>query len=167
MSKDVTYNEYAGKLIESIGKGAFLTTAHDGKTNTMTIGWGSIGFIWGKPIFTVLVRPSRYTHKLIEPSGEFTVSLPFEDLKEALGLCGSKSGRDLDKIKAAGLALKAGQKVATPVIGCKGLHYECRVVYKQNMDPLPLDGEYKGRCYPQGDYHTVYYGEILASYITE
>jgi flavin reductase (DIM6/NTAB) family NADH-FMN oxidoreductase RutF len=167
VSKDVKYNEYAAKAIEDISKGAFLTTAHGGKTNTMTIGWGSIGFIWNKPIFTVLVRPSRFTHGLIEPSGEFTVSFPFEDMKEALSLCGTKSGRDLDKIKAAGLALKPGQKVATPVIGCKGLHYECKVVYKQNMDPAALDGDYKGRCYPNGDYHTVYYGEILACYITE
>lgn len=167
MTKDVSFNEYASKVAESISQGAFLTTAHGGRTNTMTIGWGSIGFIWNKPIFTVLVRPSRFTHKLIEPSGEFTVSLPFEDMKEALSLCGTKSGRDLDKIKAAGLALAAAKKVATPVIGCKGLHYECRIVYKQDMEPANLDDEYKGRCYPQGDYHTVYYGEILASYVTE
>lgn len=167
MSKQVNFNEYAAKALGNIGKGAFLTTAAGGCSNVMTIGWGSIGVIWGKPMFTVLVRQSRYSHELIEANGEFTVSFPFGDMKEALALCGTKSGRDLDKIKAAGLALRGGQKVAAPVVDCGGLHYECRVVYKQTMDPAALDGEYKGRCYPQGDFHTVYYGEILATYISE
>jgi flavin reductase (DIM6/NTAB) family NADH-FMN oxidoreductase RutF len=167
MAKEVGYNEYAAKAIDVISKGAFLTTAHGGKTNTMTIGWGSIGVIWRRPMFTVLVRQSRFTRDLIEKSGEFTVSIPFGDMKEALGICGTKSGRDLDKIKAAGLTLKPGKKLTTPVIAAKGLHYECRVVYKQTMIPDALDAEYQVAVYPQGDYHTMYFGEIVAVYLEE
>jgi flavin reductase (DIM6/NTAB) family NADH-FMN oxidoreductase RutF len=167
MSKEVSFNEYATKAIDIISKGAFLTTAHAGKTNTMTIGWGSIGVIWSKPIFTVLVRQSRFTHDLIGPSGEFTVSIPFGDMKEALGLCGTKSGRDLDKIKAAGLTLKSGKKTATPVIAAAGLHYECKIVYQQTMIPEALDSAYQAAAYPKGDYHTMYFGEIVAVYIEE
>lgn len=168
MSKEVAFNEYSAKTLELLGKGAFLTTAHGGKTNTMTIGWGSVGVTWMKPIFTVLVRQSRYTKDLIEKSGEFTVTIPFGgDMKEALGLCGTKSGRDLDKIQAAGLATKPGKKIATPVIDAKGLHYECKIVYKQTMIPEALDSNYQASMYPKGDYHTIYFGEIVATYLDE
>jgi len=167
MSKEVGYNEYASKALDIISKGAFLTTAHAGKTNSMTIGWGSIGVIWRKPIFTVLVRQSRFTRDLIEKSGEFTVSIPFGSMSEALGLCGTKSGRDLDKIKAAGLTLQPGKKINTPVIAANGVHYECKVVYKQTMVPDALDSGYQTALYPQGDYHTMYFGEIIAVYVDE
>jgi len=168
MTKPVDFSAYAGKAIDIIGKGAFLTTAHGGKVNTMTIGWGSIGVIWSKPIFTVLVRPSRFTYGLIEKSSEFTVSIPLaKDMKEALALCGTKSGRDIDKIAAANLTLWPGQKVAVPVIAGAGLYYECQIVYKQAMLPSALDSGYQARCYAAGDYHTMYFGEIVACYMEE
>jgi flavin reductase (DIM6/NTAB) family NADH-FMN oxidoreductase RutF len=149
-------------------KGAFLTVKGSDKVNTMTISWGNIGFEWGRPIFTVLVRKSRYTYSLIENSTEFTVSIPLKnDFKEALALCGTKSGRDMDKIAAANLSLKDGRKVATPVIeGCK-LHYECKIVYKQQVNPDLLAEDIKRTSYINGDYHTIYYGEILDCYTEE
>lgn len=162
--KEVAYNEYAAKALEILSNGAFLTTAHNGKVNTMTIGWGNIGYIWGKPIFTVMVRHSRYTHDLIEKSGEFTVSLPFKDMKKCLNFCGAKSGRELDKITAMELTMIPGKKVSTPVIADCGLTYECKIVYKQDMDETCLDSEYKNKWYAQGNYHTIYYGEIVACY---
>lgn len=152
------------KSLEILPRGAFLTTGKDGKYNTMTIGWGNIGVAWGKPIFTVLVRTSRYTYDLIEGSGEFTVSLPLIDMKEALNLCGSKSGRDIDKFQAAGLKPQPGRTISTPVITGGGLHYECKVVYKQAMQPELLSDAMKTQWYSQGDYHTLYFGEITAAY---
>lgn len=167
MAREITYNEYAPKVLEIISKGAFLTTNAGGRTNTMTIGWGGINFIWGKPIFMVMVRPSRFSFGLIEQSGEFTVTIPLKDLKDALNLCGSKSGRDIDKISAAGLMLQPGKTISTPVIAGGGLHYECKIVYKQAMIPTALDGTHQTKFYGQGDYHTMYFGEILTAYIDE
>ena len=164
MGKEVKYTEYAQTVIDTVAKGAFLTTHHAGKTNTMTIGWGSIGPIWRKPMFMVLVRQSRYTHELIEKAGEFTVSIPGSDLQQALGLCGTKSGRDMDKISAANLTLSAGQKIGTPVIaGCK-LHFECKIVSKQEIPIETLEKSIQEACYPDGDHHTLYFGEILTCY---
>lgn len=163
--KDIHYSEYAQQVIDTLPKGAFLTTNYGDKTNTMTIGWGNIGVTWSKPTFTVLVRHSRYTYELIEKSGEFTVSVPTKDFTAALALCGTKSGRDMDKITAAGLKLAPGQKTGTPVIADCGIQYECKIVYKQKMDPAMLDASYQQRCYPNGDYHTLYFGEIVAAYI--
>lgn len=152
------------KALDILPRGAFLTTGKDGKYNTMTIGWGNIGVVWGKPTFTVLVRSSRHTYGLIESSGEFTVSLPLTDMKDALNLCGSKSGRDIDKFQAAGLRLQPGRTVNTPVIAGGGLHYECKVVYKQAMQPELMSDAMKKQWYPQEDYHTLYFGEITAVY---
>lgn len=165
--KEAAYNEYAEKAIDILSKGAFLTTAYDGKVNTMTIGWGSIGYAWGKPVFMVMVRHSRYTYELIEKSGEFTVSLPFKDMKKYLNFCGTKSGRDVDKIAAMELKTNPGQKLATPVIADCGLTYECKIVYKQVMEPAALDEEYNKKWYAQGDYHTLYFGEIVACYTND
>ena len=97
---------------------------------------GNVGYVWGKPIFTVFVRKSRHTHHIIEQSGEFTVSIPMKDnLKNALAICGSKSGRDLDKFKEANIYPVKGKIVSTPVIADCGMYFECKVIYKQDMTP--------------------------------
>lgn len=167
MSKEVAYNQYADKITDILSKGAFLTTNVDGKVNTMTIAWGSIGFMWGKPVFMAMIRPSRFTYECIEKTNEFTVSIPFKDMSKALGICGSKSGRDTDKLAAANLATAPGKKISTPVIADCGLHYECKVVYKQEMVPQQLAADLQEKWYANGDYHTLYFGEILTTYIDE
>jgi flavin reductase (DIM6/NTAB) family NADH-FMN oxidoreductase RutF len=161
--RDIGFSDEADKALAALREGAFLTAGDSAARNVMTIAWGSIGFMWGKPVFTVLVRPSRYTHKFME-GGEFTVSLPLGGMRDALALCGSKSGRDVDKVKAAGLTLQAARKVATPVVAGCGLYYECRVVYKYELTPARLDRGLDAACYKDGDYHTVYVGEIVAAY---
>ncbi len=154
----------ADHTINTISKGAFLTTKHADKTNTMTIGWGSIGYIWKMPIFMVMVRPSRFTHQLLESNNEFTVSIPSPALSSALGICGTKSGKDLDKIAAAGLTLQNGRQVSVPVIGNCLQHYECRVVFKQDMTDKELNSQIKTAFYSAGDYHTLYFAEIVTTY---
>jgi flavin reductase (DIM6/NTAB) family NADH-FMN oxidoreductase RutF len=147
-------------------QGAFLTVKSGDTTNTMTISWGNIGFEWNKPIFTVLVRKSRYTYELIENTDEFTVSIPLSNnLKSALSYCGTKSGRDVDKFKECGLTLETGKSVSTPIISDCELHYECKIVYKQEMNPELLSESITNSSYKTGDYHTFYYGEIVNCYI--
>ena len=163
--KEITFDQYAPQVIQTLPKGAFLTVRHGGRDNVMTIGWGTIGVIWGQPIFSVLVRPSRFTFGLLEASGEFTVSIPLTDMSKALAVCGSKSGRDIDKFAAAGLQKLPGVKIATPVIAGAGLHYECKVVFKQPMNPAPLDSTLNSSFYSNGDYHTLYFGQIQATWL--
>lgn len=164
----VDYNEYSREALEQLKKGAFLTVRDKDNTNTMTIGWGNIGFIWGKPIFIVMVRYSRHTYKLIESSKEFTISIPLKkNLKKELAYCGTYSGRDVDKFKECNLNLVDSQNISTPIIGECELQYECKVVYQQAMEPGTLDEEIKNKNYSNGDYHIMYFGEILDSYILE
>ena len=167
MSKEVAYNDYAKEVTQILSKGAFLTTEVDGAVNTMTIAWGTVGFMWGKPVFMAMVRPSRFTYECLEKSQQFTVSIPFKDMSKALGICGSQSGRHTDKLAAANLTTVPGKKISTPVIADCGLHYECKVVYKQEMVAELLAADLQEKWYASGNYHTLFYGEILATYIDE
>ncbi|ABO51040.1 conserved hypothetical protein [Desulforamulus reducens MI-1] len=169
MKEDVKFNDHLRELLEQLPKGAFLTVKDDqDRVNTMTIGWGTLGFMWQKPVFMVMVRPSRYTYQLIENAKDFTVSIPLnKDLKKALAACGTKSGRDIDKFKECNLTPEQGKVVNSPIIGECDLHYECKLVYQQVMEPALVDPSIKKLAYAKGDYHVMYYGEIVASYVKE
>jgi flavin reductase (DIM6/NTAB) family NADH-FMN oxidoreductase RutF len=164
--KDLNYLSIAEDNIKKIRKGAFLTVKAGEALNTMTIGWATFGFIWQKPIMMVAVRSSRYTFGLMEAAEDFTVTVPADDLSKETGFCGSKSGRDLDKFKMCNLEVTNGSRVVSPIIKTPGHHYECKIVYKSAMNPAFLDQSYDTSLYPQKDYHTLYFGEILACYET-
>jgi flavin reductase (DIM6/NTAB) family NADH-FMN oxidoreductase RutF len=145
--------------------GVFLNSSHNGNINTMTIGWACFGFIWNKPVVTVAVRYSRHTYELINESGVFTISVPaYNVLKKELTFCGSRSGRDYDKFKETGLTLVSGRKVDVPVIGECGMHFECKVIYKQAMEPALIDAKIDEKFYKGNDFHVLFYGEILDFY---
>jgi len=130
--------------------------------NAMAIGWCQIGYIWRKPVFTVLVRPSRYTYKLIEEVGEFTINIVPSQLKDLVQYCGTKSGRDHDKFREKSLTPIPSSKVRTPMIKECILHYECKVIYGNDLIPSELDASIISVLYPKGDFHHIYFGEILA-----
>lgn len=167
--REVKYNEFANEAINQLGSGgAFLNTSNSGEKNTMTIGWGTIGVMWGKPIFMVAVRYSRHTYDLIVESNMFSVSIPLSNkLKKELGICGSKSGRDIDKFKECDFTIVKGAKTGTPLISECELHYECSVVYKQAMEPGMIDKAIDDKFYKNNDFHVIYYGEIIGCYYNE
>jgi flavin reductase (DIM6/NTAB) family NADH-FMN oxidoreductase RutF len=160
------YLDNADQMMERIKKGAFLTVLAGDRVNTMTIGWATIGYIWQRPVLMIAVRDSRYTFSLLEETDNFTVTVPAPDTcHNELMTCGSKSGRDLDKFKECRLQQKPGQSVLSPIINIPGNHYECRIVYKSAMDNTFLNKDLE-KLYPKKDYHTLYFGEILACYAT-
>ena len=162
---DLQYNQIAPQFLEILPKGAFLTVKAGEKSNTMTIGWGCIGFIWQRPIIMVAVRHSRHTHAMIEQSADFTVSAPInQDFVAALALTGSKSGRDMDKFAAAKITTAPAKTVNSPVIDNCGLTVEGKILFKQDMNPENLDQSIKDNFYGDSDYHTLYFGEITACY---
>lgn len=168
MIKEIEYNENLEEVLAQIKKGAFLTVKSKDMLNTMTIGWATFGFIWNKPILMVLVRKSRYTYALLENSNDFTVSIPInKDLKKALSYCGTYSGRDVDKFKEAKLTFKKAVSVNTPIIKECNYHYECKTLFKQPMDQKYLNESTIKNSYSYGNLHTLYFGEILKSYITK
>ena len=160
----------AAEICEAMPGGILLTTKAGDRVNTMTIGWGHIGIEWGKPIFVAYVRESRFTCQMLDENGEFTVNIPAGSVdKKILGYCGTKSGRDTDKIKDLGLTLEDPIAISVPGIRQLPLTLECKVIYKQKQDLSAIPADTLARYYPADqsgfqDYHYAYYGEILAAY---
>lgn len=174
MNQKINAFDYAGDICKAMSRGILLTTKRDGKVNTMTIGWGHIGIEWGKPIFVAYVRDSRYTREMMDGSEEFTVNIPYGELDaKILGFCGTKSGRDVDKITEMGLTLVESGNVSVPGIKELPLTLECKKLYKLKQDTAGIPQDIQARYYPadgQGnqDFHFAYYGEIVGAYmITE
>ncbi len=163
---DIRYDQYFPEVMRVMtSRGLLLTSrSRDGRANSMVIGWGLVGSVWGRPIWTVLVRPSRYTYDLIEQTGDFTISVPGPDMEKACKVCGSTSGRNRDKLGQAGLRAAAARKVQSPIIEGGIIHYECQVLHKSDLAPGALVQEIKTGSYPNGDFHRTYWGQIVAAY---
>jgi len=162
----VKFDEY---VIETLAKledpGCLLVGAKKNDTcNVMTIGWGFVGVFWRMHVFMVAVRHSRFTHEFIQDTGEFTVNVPGEGLEKVVSYCGEVSGREHDKLEECKLTLAKGKKVNVPVIKECKIHYECKVVYKLEVKPAEIPDDVKRVFYPKKDYHTLYFGKILAVY---
>ena len=163
-----------GKLTDNLEKsfeklytqGAFLTAGNGDKFNTMTISWGSVGFMWRKPVFMALVRESRYTNEFLDLDKNFTISIPFsEEMKKALSICGTKSGRDVDKEKEANIKFVPSKSMDTPIVDNCDKYYECKVVFKQEMNLEGLNKDIKNTFYgPSETKHVLYFGEIIEQY---
>ena len=166
----VRYTDYFAQTIRRMREDGLLlvTAGADGKPNVMTIGWGTIGSIWSRPIFLVLVRPSRYSYtRLEEAGGDFTVNVPPRELAEAVAHCGTVSGRDHDKFLETRLTPVPSRQVRPPIIQECVVHYECRTLHRNDMAPDTLAPAVEDEFYAEGDYHRVYFGEIVAVYADE
>ena len=176
MKKEIRAFDYAEHICNSMPKGILLTTKAGEKVNTMTIGWGTIGIEWSRPVFVAYVRVGRHTRQMLDESGEFTINVPYGEVdSKILGVCGTKSGRDTDKITELGLELVDSDVVAAPGIRQLPLTLECKVLCSslQNIPMLP--DNILNRYYPKGvdssnpgsneDFHVAYYGEIVNAYL--
>ena len=140
-------------------KWALLTAGDSDRFNTMTISWGGLGTLWGKPVATVYVRTSRYTHDFMDTDEFFTVSFYPEECKQILGVLGSKSGRDMDKMKESGL---------TPVQAGESMSFReaevtlvCRKLFKQQLDVANMPEDVAKAMYEGQAPHDMYIGEIV------
>ena len=166
--------EYAPLILNALKKGILLTTNCDGKLNTMTIGWGHLGIEWNQPTFAAYVRGCRHTKPMLDRCNEFTINIPLGECdRNILKLCGTQSGRDLDKFASLGLSPEPPEVISTPGIRQLPLTLECQVIYRQQQEPAcVLDAHiyshYQHPCPDvEQDYHTIYYGKILSAYIIE
>ena len=137
-----------------------LTAGNEQKCNTMTVSWGALGILWGKPAATVYVRPTRYTLEFLDREKTFSLCVLGGEHREALNYCGSRSGRDGDKIKAAGLTPMF--EGSTPYFQEAKTVLVCRKLYRQELDPACFaDKSLDAANYPKKDYHRMFVGEIL------
>ena len=171
--------EMPGNPFEMIERQAALLSAGTKEDfNTMTIGWGTLGVEWALPIFTVFVREGRFTREQLDASMEFTINVPYGDFdKKILGYCGTRSGRDTDKISDLNLTLVDSDVVKAPGIKELPLTLECKVLYRQMQDKNAIPEFIREKMYPEDvdssapganrDYHIAYYGQIVKAYIIQ
>ena len=144
---------------------ALLTAGDRTSCNTMTIGWCQLGSLWSIPVCTVFVRPERYTYQFMEESRYFTVSVLPEEAKAVTAYCGTKSGRDTDKIRDCGLTLRYGAGDA-PFFDEAEWVLVCKKLYIQDMKPECVKDERIFQSYTpaKGGWHRLYVGEVLEAY---
>ena len=161
---EINVSEIEFSPFKLIGKDWCLVGAgNENAFNMMTASWGGVGVLWNKNVATIYIRPQRYTKKFIDSCDYFTLSFFSEEYKNALKLCGTVSGKDVDKAKETGL---------TPVFKDGSVMFEqakltlvCKKLYVQQMTPESfLDKSALENFYQQNDFHWVYVGEILKAY---
>lgn len=160
--REVKREDLSCNVFRLFGEGSPLLTAGDRNgLNTMTIGWGGLGTLWGKPVCTVYVRPERYTYDFMEKSDYFTVSAFDSSFRREMAFCGRKSGREVDKVRACGFTPCFAQGDA-PYFAEAELVVVCRKLYAQDLreeyltkaeDVLPY--------YEKDGWHRMYIGEVV------
>lgn len=161
MFQSINPKDLKDNVFSLIGDKWMLITAGSAeRCNTMTASWGGLGVIWGAPAATCYIRPQRYTKEFVDREECFTLSFFGEELRKQLSLCGSKSGRDVDKVKECGFTVQTAR--------CGALYFEeadlvlvCRKRFAQEMDPDNMAQDVKEKWYSNQDYHTMYIGEIV------
>lgn len=175
MKEKINAFDYAEHIAKALSRGILLNTNGD-KFNSMVIGWGHLGVVWSLPTFVVYVRQGRYTRAQLDDTREFTISVPLEGPSAEINrVCGSLSGRDVDKVREAGLTLEEPATIRTPGIREYPLTLECKVLYAQKQDLEEIPERIRSRMYPQDvdgtypmsnrDAHTAYIGQIVDAYI--
>lgn len=139
---------------------ALLTAGNKDSFNTMTVSWGGLGTLWSRPVATVYVRTSRYTHEFMDREEYFTVSFFPEQYKKELGVLGSKSGRDMDKMNASGLTPKAVEDSVT--FEEAEVTLICKKLFMQKLDPANMTAEIRDMFYSKDAPHDMYIGEVVA-----
>lgn len=158
--REISPYELNDNVFQTIGKDWLLVTSgNEEKYNTMTASWGSLGIMWNKPVAFTFIRPQRYTYEFLENNEYFTLSVYGEEYRNALKICGTKSGRDIDKAKETGL---------TPVFDEKAPYFEqarlvlvCRKMYAQDLNEESIIDESIKANYSANDYHRMYASEIV------
>ena len=167
--KPIEITDYANAVTAALRRGVLLTTKNGSKVNSMVIGWGHIGRIWELPVFVAYVRDNRYTRELLDANPEFTVNVPVNGFdKKAFAVCGTKSGRDTDKLAEAGLTAVSPEVISVPGLKEWPLTLECRVIYREEQTAARLPEALRRRFYSiETDDHIAYFGEIVAAYLIE
>ena len=167
--RKIEITEHTDVITSALKKGVFLTSKVGDKVNTMVIGWGHVGRIWERPVFIAYIRDIRYTREMLDANPEFTVNIPVNGFsKEAFAICGTDSGRNMDKIKEAGLTPVIPEVISVPGIKEFPLTLECQVIYRQEQDAYRLPEDIRRQFYTiETEDHIAYYGEIVSAYIIE
>lgn len=178
MKKPVEVFAWSTHILEALRTGILLTTRSGNRVNTMTIAWGMLGVDWNLPVFITLVRTSRLSYEFLRDNPQFTINIPTGPIdRRILGIAGTRSGRDLDKVAELNLHLEEPEKISVPGIREFPLTLECEAIYAQPQDPAAIPAQLRAAYHPatgtdlskalNRTYHTAFYGAVVAAYIIQ
>ena len=164
--KELNAFELNENMISTIGRDWMLVTAGTEESfNTMTVSWGGVGILWNKPVVYTFIRPQRYTYEFLENSEYYTMSAYPNEYRNAKKLCGTRSGRNINKPLETGL---------TPVFDEKAPYFEqarlvlvCRKLYVQDLCESGATDKSILANYHGDDYHRMYVSEIVKVLVNE
>lgn len=163
--KEIKVKDIQENFVKLIANDWLLIGAKkENETNMMTASWGMIGNLWNKEVINVYVRPQRYTYEFMENTDTFSCSFFDENYKNQLNLCGTKSGRDIDKAKECNFDVEIIENA--PVYQQAKLTIICRKIAVYDLNPTQFIDESINKHY-KNDYHRVYTGEIIKVLINE
>lgn len=166
MFRKVSVYDLKWNVFEEINHHWMLISAKkpDGSVNTMTASWGALGILWGTETATCYIRQSRFTKEFVDSQEYFTLSL-FDGRKKELGVLGAKSGRDGDKIAEVGFSVV--EVDGQPTFAESKCVLICRKLYRDDIRLEDMSPAVRERHYADGDFHTMYIGEIESCWVNE
>ena len=165
MFKQIQTKNFTESVVDLIANKWMLISAGEKENhNTMTASWGGIGHLWHTDVAYIFIRPQRYTYEFIENNEYFSLCFFEEKYRDILNLCGTKSGKEIDKMNLE----------ITPVFDEKNIYYNeakivilCKKIYYQDLEPKNFIDKSIHKNYPQKDYHRMYVGEIYKLLVKE
>lgn len=144
--------------------GLFITAGKD-PVNVMTTHWGGFTQMWNREVFVLPVRKRKFTHDLIDKNRCFVVNVPREDMNNVIAKCDRLSGKGINKFEELNLTPVPAKRLPTVTVGECGLIVECKVIYSMDMEKSKLDPIIAKDMYVNKESHTLFFGEIINTYI--
>lgn len=160
--RSIQPTEITDNVFKLLDKDWMLVTAgRIGDVNTMTASWGHLGILWNLPVAIAYIRPQRHTFGFANRYSDYTLSFFTEEYRSILQFCGSRSGRDHDKIAETALTPLETER-GNVIFREARLVLECRKIYEDNLKKSNfLLPEVAQKNYPRDDFHRFYMGEIV------
>ena len=165
MFEKVEFKSVQNEMYEKlISEGGLILAGTLEDHNNMTIGWATSGVLWSKPVIISYVKPTRYTFEFCNKYDTFTI-LYFENRKDVLKECGTKSGRDYNKDELCNLhpCLLDGEIAYEEA----SLVITCRKIYQDDFEKESFLDETYEEIYKDGLLHRRYIGKIVGIYKKE
>ncbi len=158
--KEINLKKLSLEPFSLIGDSWMLITSGNMQDyNMMTASWGGLGVLWNKPVAICFIRPQRYTFEFVERNDYFSLSFYNEKYRDALTLCGTKSGRDVNKTAATNFTPVFDEPA--PYFEEADLVFVCQKIHSQFLDPGCFIDKSVEKNYNNGDYHKMYVGKII------
>jgi flavin reductase (DIM6/NTAB) family NADH-FMN oxidoreductase RutF len=164
---EIPADKISENVFDLIGEQWMLITAGTAEHfNTMTASWGTAGILWHLPVAICFIRPQRYTFEFAENNEYYTLSFLENGNREILQYCGSRSGRNTDKVEETGLKPLSTRLGNVYFEQCK-LVIECKKLYADriNEDSFVMRDLIQ-KNYPRKDFHKFYIGEIVSCLVS-